>query len=658
MIKPNLLAVEIKETLLDSGFVRIIENGLGKGQSLEMEQFQVQIKNFLLDEESKPTPTQLFYADDVQVSSKNFYHFLPDSTYTVHFGELGFSSKRGHLWGLQINVHPLNQPASENYVNAYIPEVHLEGINLYQFYQKQGLDIQRLSIHSPWVKGSTFPKAKKKSFTLNDLYPAIAGFTPSLNIQQIQLAKGDFFLNDYKNIKPDKFHLGKVHLDVNNFQVDSTSNTKNKQFLADGVKFRLTDYELNLPDSLHKVAFKELRINTATKAAYVDSLLYSPILPKYEHSKKVGLETDHITVFIDKGFLQDIDLRGLLTGQAFRANRLILRDMETTVFRNKSGGYERPENHFPPLPRQLLMKSSIPIDLDTLELKNANVMYEEHALLSDSMGYFNITNINVDVHNVTNDQQKIEDGTSMSIYANCKVMDEGRLLVFFDMPLNSPDGEYYMEGRMDSMRLDCMNTMLDPVASLRIKQGHVRKIKFKVHGNDQFATGIMRFIYKRLRISVLNKKHKDGGLGSLIANTFVVIRNNPRRLIIRKGRIFFRRDTTRSIFHYWANTMLSGVKHSIGIRGQVEKPDKEAKQKMLSQIVERFKLEGLAERKAEKERKKALRDQLKKQRKEAAKNDGTKSAAAEDDDSQHDKKKVYSTGSEPEPPTKDADAGN
>ncbi|MGB0521681.1 MAG: hypothetical protein ACPGJS_01915 [Flammeovirgaceae bacterium] len=633
LVKPNLQSIEIAAALLDSGLVQVVQKGLGKGQTLAMEEFRVLVNDFQLDEQAKPTANRLFYADDVQVSSKNFYHFLPDSTYTIHFGEIGFAAKKGNLWGLQINVHPLHQPSSENYVNAYIPEVQLEGIKLFQLYKNQGIDVDVLSISSPWVKGTSFPKAKTQEFSLDDIYPIISKFTPSLRLREIHLAKGDFYLDAYTQLKPDKHHLGKVHLNVTNFLVDSTSSTKKKQFLADAVKFRLTDYELLLPDSLNKLSFKELRVNSISKAAYIDSLRLEPIFPKYQYAQKVGHETDHLTILISKGFLKNVDLRKLMAGTAFDAQKLIIRNFDVNAFRNKNAGLPEPLNRYPKLPRQLLLGTDFPIDLDTLELRDAKVTYEEHAANKDTLGYITLNDMNVTVQNITNSPQKIADGASIAISGNFKIMDEGKVNVFFDMPLNSKEGEYYLEGILDSMNLTCMNPMLLPVASLKITQGYARQARFKVRGNNKFATGIMWFKYKRLRISLLKKKHKST-IGTFFANTFVVIRNNPRRLIVRKGRIFFKRDSTRAVFNYWANTLLSGVKHSIGLRTKTEKPDKEAKKQMLRQVVERFKLEGLAERKAEKERKKKLREQLKKRRKEGNKN------KTPDDDLEPDKNKA------------------
>ena len=619
LIKPTLKGIEIKHTVLDSGFVQLIRNGKGKGQTFQTEELDVRIDDFNLNESAQPTATRMLYSENVVIKARNAYHFLPDSTYTIHFGELGSSIQEGRLWAQQLNIHPLNQASHENYINAYIPDIQLDKIDFFQLYQGKGFHTNKLTVSAPWVKATTFPQAITKTFTLDSIYSTIKPYLPSIQVNQFKLEKGDFYLRAYNKLKPDNYHLGKVFLDVKNFTVDSTSSTKQKQFLSDVVEFGLKDYELKLPDSLHKVYVKSLNVNTQTSSATLDSIAFNPLFPKYQFAQKVGHETDRINFSIDKAFIKNIDLRKLLSGEAVNIQKLLVNKFDVTAFRNKSAELPQPENHRPKLPRQLLKELKLPLNLDTLEVWNSKVTYQEHAELGDTLGAITLNKMNVAVHNITNDPKKIEAGTSIDISTNFKLMNSAQVIAFFDMPLNSENGEYYFEGIVDSMDLRKMNPILEPVAYLKIRQGKTRSMRFKVSGNDKFATGIMRFKYKRLKVTVINK-----GFVSWLANTFLVIRNNPRRLIVRKGRMFYRRDTTRSVFNYWANTLLSGVRHTIGIKSK-DKPDKEARKNILNSVVEKFKLEGREQRKAERERKRALREKLKKQKKEGVKlKDGKK----------------------------------
>ncbi len=45
-------------------------------------------------------------------------------------------------------------------------------------------------------------------------------------------------------------------------------------------------------------------------------------------------------------------------------------------------------------------------------------------------------------------------------------MNAGRLDAYFDMPYNAENGEFYLEGIMDTMDLSKMNPAIQPIAAL------------------------------------------------------------------------------------------------------------------------------------------------------------------------------------------------
>jgi hypothetical protein len=98
--------------------------------------------------------------------------------------------------------------------------------------------------------------------------------------------------------------------------------------------------------------------------------------------------------------------------------------------------------------------------------------------------------------------------------------------------------------------------------------------------NDHYALGEMKFYYKDLKISVLKENaenvEENASFKSFFANAFIVHKKNPRFLFVKKGDIYFERNEEKSIFSYWAKSILSGVVTSIGA-GSNKKEIKELK---------------------------------------------------------------------------------
>jgi hypothetical protein len=80
----------------------------------------------------------------------------------------------------------------------------------------------------------------------------------------------------------------------------------------------------------------------------------------------------------------------------------------------------------------------------------------------------------------------------------------------------------------------------------------------------------MKFRYNNLEVQVLNKKEDFGGdlqarIISFIANNFLIVSDNPRFIVMRKGKIYTPRDKRKFIFNFWSQALLTGAATSIGV---------------------------------------------------------------------------------------------
>jgi len=124
---------------------------------------------------------------------------------------------------------------------------------------------------------------------------------------------------------------------------------------------------------------------------------------------------------------------------------------------------------------------------------------------------------------------------------------------------------------MGGMNLKELNSMIEPVASGRIKSGNMGKLNFRVMANDEFDYGNMDFVYRKLRLSVLNRHDRDHqgidlAISSFLANSLVLRCNNDYPFAYRQGQVFMERDETRSIFNYRGKITISGTLTSAGVK--------------------------------------------------------------------------------------------
>ncbi|MEQ9307343.1 MAG: hypothetical protein RJQ14_25745, partial [Marinoscillum sp.] len=130
---------------------------------------------------------------------------------------------------------------------------------------------------------------------------------------------------------------------------------------------------------------------------------------------------------------------------------------------------------------------------------------------------------------------------------------------------------YELNGRIGTMELTELNRFLEHTAFVLIRDGLSQEATFQFEGNENYSLGEMTFYYTDLKINVLDQNSIDSpGFGSAMktffANTFVVNTKNPHFIFVRDGDIFHERDKSKSIFNYWAKSLLSGVVSSIGAK--------------------------------------------------------------------------------------------
>jgi hypothetical protein len=230
-----------------------------------------------------------------------------------------------------------------------------------------------------------------------------------------------------------------------------------------------------------------------------------------------------------------------------------------------------PENHFPPMLHKILIDSNIPISIDSVEVKNGSVKVETQPPFGEKTAIIAFSEVGAIITNITNLPEEIGDNNKMNMKATALVQDAGQLTNDIDFSLDDPDYSFFMDVSLGKMDLRALNDLIEPLASVRIKSGRMRRMDIMAIGNEHYAYGNLDFLYRKLRISILDKKEQDNqnlghAIESFLANEIIIKKNNDYPFPHRQGQLFFVRDNTRSIFNYFGKIALSGILTSVGVK--------------------------------------------------------------------------------------------
>ncbi len=333
-------------------------------------------------------------------------------------------------------------------------------------------------------------------------------------------------------------------------------------------EIKIAHPQVNFPDPPAQANLYGLHFQNRTADLQWDSVQYAPTVGPFEFSEYLTHQKPWLSVTTGPGVVQDLQWEEAANG-SFVAKKIQIRQPNVTVFRDKRLPF--PENHHPPMLHEMLVKSPSPVFIDTIELHDGYIDVRIQPEQGEKVGQIHFSNVESIISNVTNIPARIQEDDVMRSTSYVKIQDAGLAKAHIDYDLDDPYFTFFMDVTVGKMDLRKLNPITEPVASVRIKSGRLRKIELKAIAHDEFAYGNMDLMYRKLRLSLLSKKdHEHQGVGlaieSFLANNLILRRNNDHPFPHRQGHVFVERDDTRQVFNYWGQIAVSGILTSAGVK--------------------------------------------------------------------------------------------
>ncbi len=399
--------------------------------------------------------------------------------------------------------------------------------------------------------------------------------------------------------------LGQRKFNINRFQADSIYFSKNcistdprvvissRQQIESGPihfkgRVKMNDYENNVIENL---SFEKHSFQAANLSVYLPETLYSfhinsivvdgtmetisiekvkmlPIHTREEFNRHVDFQTDRIETHLDyikiTGFQihKKHDKRGLII------SRVDIRKGVTDVFRDRRPPFN--EDQRPAMPVRLILSAPVDIFIAEITISEADILYwefpEEGSLsgFHEAAGHVPFNSLEATVSNITNMDDALYKDSFMHITAQAYIFDEAILRAAFRYNLKDINGGYSAEAELSQLRFESINPAIYPLAGIKITEGVHQSSVFSFSGNDIESSGEL---YMKWRDLSVNITPESGAVITGITQSLGKLtyrQSNPNDgNTTPSGDIYYERDISRFVFHYWWNCYLSGIKHSV-----------------------------------------------------------------------------------------------
>jgi hypothetical protein len=525
--------------------------------------------------------------------------------YHLDFGKLDLA-----LFSGKITIHNFSLKPDTNFylasdslrfkypllVDAEVPFLSLSGINMRELIQHKRLIIEGIDINDPGFRliNHLTEKEKELSRKLREAQPQEetpeVDTTTSTKMKLSHLTLAHFAITggsaEYYNRVTDKsiFTVQGIQMLLSEVAVNPE---KPLDVLIEksygSIKFGVGEVKFRNEGGFYDVDLGEVALDVADNSLKLKNVKLTPKYSKAHFGKKVKKQTDRFDAKIGSLELHGLDLKRLIRSGGIKLNSIRIDSLNLEIFRDKNDPFDF--NNFPKFPWQGLTKINRYLQIDTIEVTNSAIFYEELAEGRTEAGKVPLGKVRISLYNVSNDPVYISKHGPMICKFEAKAFNQGDLVMNLNIPADLSSDEFSFSGRIGPMDMRAFNSITELNVLVNIEKGTLDSLIFSVHANNVYATGELTMVYDSLKINVLakdNEKSKSHGLGVLswIGNKVVKSFNPGLGKSDNKpdvATIFVERDINKSVFNYIVKAFISGIKCTLvpGIGPTLKKYEKQ-----------------------------------------------------------------------------------
>lgn len=561
-------SVSIEQVRVQQGKVNFISHEKDKEVTYKVEELNAFMSGFAIDSTTTLTDTNVLFARESEIVLKGFEQRASDTSMILTLGEVELLP---HKKGLTISNFEVKNRKEVNKIDHFSVKgdfTKLHDFDFQKFLINKRISARKIEFGNTMLTlGATKRSGNSEKFfrellprSLTNQYESIYAdslvFSNAMLNLRSRTKKGD--------IRSEKIGGWNVLLRV----FDVNRNYKSLDFLyARAISAELPYYTKRLSDSLNILRCKNVSIDVNRGHIYLDSTVLTPRYEKMLFGKTHGSQIDRIEVYNMNSRVVNFNFEKWLYSGNYEAKYVYINRTNISVFRDKSLRAER--GQFKEMPQKILRKLPIKLKIDTAFINSWSIEYEEQLPGNDESGLIRFTDFDAKVTGITNYDSLISKG-QINVEVNTKLMDKGEIQANLNIPLEHSNDSFSFSGKVDNMDMREINPLLENLARISITRGTADWMKFEGNADRYLATGEVELRYGNLHVAVLDSTGENNGFVqkamTFLANNFIIRSGN--RLFPKSGRIYYERDSEKSIFNYGAKALLSGIKESIGIKNK------------------------------------------------------------------------------------------
>lgn len=421
----------------------------------------------------------------------------------------------------------------------------LKGFNYFKYLFKNEIALQEVEVDRPILQiskgGKTAEDAREKD-TLE-----MAFF-----IKKVRIKNGQLQL----------LREGKPELKLDSFQGTLEEFVLDKETLTGDLPFLYSDYNIEgkqfsyLLNTLQTLTVDHFHMKT--QQADFKKVRLLPNFSREQYTKVIPYEKDLMDIDLDS--LQLINYHfSLQKSGALKASKLRLKKVDAQIYRDK---LVNDDPHDKKLYSQMLRELDFKLQLDTLQIEDAAITYEEVQENTKKTGKVFFTHLNALGTAIGNTALASSSFPETQVHITSQFMGEAPLAVDWSFKINDPQDHFRITGKGQGISAEAINNFFIPGMNMEAEGDPIRTLYFDFYGDQNTASGDFQMIYDNLKINVLKKNGREkNNIFTAIANLFVSHKKTANDKPVKVEDV--ERDKKRSFWNYLWTSVFTGLKQTM-----------------------------------------------------------------------------------------------
>ncbi|WP_374949918.1 hypothetical protein [Mucilaginibacter sp.] len=497
--------------------------------------------------------------------------------------------------------------APNNLYELNVKKLVLSNIHPFTLYFKKKLHIGRITLSAPDLQVSYQINHTKDTVAKDsrNLWQKISKTLKLIHVDEIYLNDVKLKYKDYSGPKLAVSELKEMNLKATDLLIDSATQTDRSRLLyCSDITTELYNYTGRSANGLYTYTVKSAKLSTKASQLSVKGLVLQPVKPAafFDNSK-----ADRFTFRLDTFQINNFDFLSYHKYRSFNAANVLLSKGVLAVYSNPNAK-PKTDDRVITFPHVAIKAVKTAFNIDTLTIRQLNVIYNEFNKNSRKTGVLTFNNTRGKFYNITNNKDSLKSHPVAKVNLTTLFMERGRLDLAFTFNLTDAANSYSYKGHLGSFDLGRINKATMPLAMVKITSGTVNSLDFNLHATNKVTRGTVNLLYNDLNINLLRADTAKKGfskktIASFFANSMVIKHNNPDKpgTFPRSSAVVYTRPYNYPFFKTVWQALLSGIKPCVGV-GKAKK--KEVIKKMSDQELKksRKKVEKVARQKKRTER--------------------------------------------------------